>query len=103
MKTLVTLVKKMKMSDNQEKISCDEAEDNSDSDNEPEPANNIPIVIGLRSPPIIPPLSQLNFQKRVQIGDRQKLSQSFWIPVNPPPFWTMSKRKKLFSRDGFPK
>ena len=31
------------LSDNEEKISCDEVEDNSDSDNEPEPANNIPI------------------------------------------------------------
>ena len=61
------------LSDNEEKISCDEAEDNSDSDNEPEPANNIPIVIGLRPSPIIPPpLSQLNVQKRVRIGDRQK-------------------------------
>ena len=34
------------LSDNEEKVSCDEAKDNSDSDNEPDPANNIPIVIG---------------------------------------------------------
>ena len=40
-------------SDNAEEISCVEAEGNSDSDNEPEPANNIPIVIGFRPPPII--------------------------------------------------
>ena len=43
------------LSDNEEKITCDEAEDNKESDNEPEPANNIPIVIGLRSPPLISP------------------------------------------------
>ena len=40
------------LSENEE-IICDESEDNTDVDNDTEPANNIPIMIGFRPPPII--------------------------------------------------
>ena len=58
---------------------------------------NYPKTFGIGSTP--PP-----FLQNVQKMDQKKLPQNFWIRAGPPPpFWTMSKRKQLFSQDHFPK